>query len=238
LDVVDNVVKSEVNGSIFDNKILMLQNISIGYNKPIVSKINKDVLAGETIAVLGPSGIGKTTLLRTIAGLIRPLSGEVFHNIPKRGGIGYIPQKLGLIRHSSVRSNIALGARTRRSRWFSAFLPLDRTLRNDIESAMKSLNIQDLADVPVRILSGGQQRRVAIARTLIQKPQLILADEFLGELDSANVKSIVEATKKAVKELGATLIMVEHNEERAIQMADRVWRIIGNELIEEGAFDE
>jgi ABC-type phosphate/phosphonate transport system ATPase subunit len=170
--------------------------------------------------------------------LIRPLSGEVFHNIPKRGGIGYIPQKLGLIRHSSVRSNIALGARTRRSRWFSAFLPLDRTLRNDIESAMKSLNIQDLADVPVRILSGGQQRRVAIARTLIQKPQLILADEFLGELDSANVKSIVEATKKAVKELGATLIMVEHNEERAIQMADRVWRIIGNELIEEGAFDE
>ena len=238
MDVVDNVVKSEVNGSIFDNKILMLQNISIGYNKPIVSKINKDVLAGETIAVLGPSGIGKTTLLRTIAGLIRPLSGEVFHNIPKRGGIGYIPQKLGLIRHSSVRSNIALGARTRRSRWFSAFLPLDRTLRNDIESAMKSLNIQDLADVPVRILSGGQQRRVAIARTLIQKPQLILADEFLGELDSANVKSIVEATKKAVKELGATLIMVEHNEERAIQMADRVWRIIGNELIEEGAFDE
>ena len=103
---------------------------------------------------------------------------------------------------------------------------------------MKSLNIEDLASHPVRILSGGQQRRVAIARTLIQKPQLILADEFLGELDSENVKSIVEATKKIVKDLGATLLMVEHNEERALQMADRVWRVIDNQLIEEGGFDE
>ena len=238
MNLVDEAVKENMNGSISKDKILTLRNISIGYNKPLVSKINKDIFGGEIIAILGPSGIGKTTLLRTIAGLIRPLSGEVSHKIPKRGGIGYIPQKLGLIRHSSVRSNIALGAITRRSKWLSVFFPLDRKLRTDIENAMESLNIQDLADLPVRILSGGQQRRVAIARTLIQKPQLILADEFLGELDSENVKSIVEATQKAVTELGATLLMVEHNEERALQMADRVWRIKGNELVEEGGFDE
>jgi ABC-type phosphate/phosphonate transport system ATPase subunit len=238
LDIVDESAMENINGSISKDKILMLRNISIGYNKPLVSKISKDIFGGEIIAILGPSGIGKTTLLRTIAGLIRPLSGEVSHKIPRRGGIGYIPQKLGLISHSSVRSNIALGAITRRSKWLSVFFPLDRKLRNDIENAMKSLHIQDLADLPVRILSGGQQRRVAIARTLIQKPQLILADEFFGELDSENVKSIVEATQKAVTELGATLLMVEHNEERALQMADRVWRIKGNELVEEGGFDE
>ncbi len=218
--------------------ILNLKNLSIGYNDPLVSKISKEIIAGESIAIVGPSGIGKTTLLRTIAGLIIPVSGEISHTIPKRGGIGYIPQKLGLIRHSSVRNNIALGARTRRSRWYPALFPLDRSLKNDIEDAMESLNIKDLANDPVRILSGGQQRRVAIARTLIQRPQLILADEFLGELDSENIKSIVKATKKIIEEIGATLIMVEHNEERARQIADRIWRIKGNELIEDGDFDQ
>lgn len=220
------------------SKILNLKNLSIGYKDPLVSKINKEIIAGESIAIVGPSGIGKTTLLRTIAGLIIPISGEISHSIPKRGGIGYIPQKLGLIRHSSVRNNIALGARTRRSRWYPSLFPLDRSLKKDIQEAMKSLNIEDLADDPVRILSGGQQRRVAIARTLIQRPQLILADEFLGELDSENIKSIVKATKKIIEEIGATLIMVEHNEERARQIADRIWRIKGNELIEDGDFDQ
>lgn len=238
MDTADDLSDDVEHSSSSDNKILTLSNLTIGYNNPLVSKISKEIYAGETIAILGPSGIGKTTLLRTIAGLIRPLSGDISHNIPKRGGIGYIPQKLGLIRHSSVRSNIALGARARRSKWLSAFFPLNRELRTDIEDAMRSLNIEDLEHHPVRILSGGQQRRVAIARTLIQKPQLILADEFLGELDSENVKSIVEATKKIVKDLGATLLMVEHNEERALQMADRVWRVIDNQLIEEGGFNE
>ena len=230
---LDDEKKADTSG----RKILNLKNLSIGYNDPLVSKINKEIIAGESIAIVGPSGIGKTTLLRTIAGLIIPVSGEISNTIPKRGGIGYIPQKLGLIRHSSVRNNIALGARTRRSRWYPALFPLDRTLKNDIEDAMESLNIKDLANDPVRILSGGQQRRVAIARTLIQRPQLILADEFLGELDSENIKSIVKATKKIIEEIGATLIMVEHNEERARQIADRIWRIKGNELIEDGDFD-
>ena len=230
---LDDEKKADTSG----RKILNLKNLSIGYNDPLVSKINKEIIAGESIAIVGPSGIGKTTLLRTIAGLIIPVSGEISHTIPKRGGIGYIPQKLGLIRHSSVRNNIALGARTRRSRWYPALFPLDRTLKNDIEDAMESLNIKELANDPVRILSGGQQRRVAIARTLIQRPQLILADEFLGELDSENIKSIVKATKKIIEEIGATLIMVEHNEERARQIADRIWRIKGNELIEDGDFD-
>ena len=217
-----------------EDSTLELRDLSVGYKEPLISKINKIVLPGESIAILGPSGIGKTTLLRTIAGLIRPLSGEVSHNYPKRGGIGYIPQRLGLIRHSSVRSNITIGARTRRSRWYPALFPLSRELKNDVDSAMKSLNIEDLADEPVRILSGGQQRRVAIARTLIQKPRIILADEFLGELDTENVKSIIAATKAVIKEIGATMIMVEHHEERAIAIADRIWRIKGNELIEDG----
>ena len=96
------------------------------------------------------------------------------------------------------------------------------------------MKILDIADEPVRILSGGQQRRVAIARTLVQRPKIILADEFLGELDKDNVNSIIAATKEIVDEIGATLILIEHHEERAIELADRIWRIIDNKLIEEG----
>lgn len=215
-----------------------LRDLSVGYDEPLVSNINMSIRQGDTIAILGPSGIGKTTLMRTIAGLIRPLSGEIFHDFPNRGGIGYIPQRLGLVRHSSVRSNIALGARTRRSKWYPSWFPLDSSLKQDIDDAMKALKIEDIADEPVRILSGGQQRRVAIARTLVQRPRIILADEFLGELDKENVKSIIAATKEIVDEIGATFILIEHHEERAIEIADRIWRITDNKLIEEGDSDQ
>ena len=221
-----------------NSESLILRNLCVGYKNPLITDINKTIYPGEIIAILGASGVGKTTLMRTIAGLIRPLSGEVLHDFPKRGGIGYIPQKLGLIRHSSVRSNIALGARTRRSKWYPSWYPLDNLLNNDVKAAMSELKIEDIADEPVRIISGGQQRRVAIARTLVQRPRIILADEFLGELDLENVNSIIGATKKIVKEIGSTLIIIEHHEEIATGLADRIWRIIDNKLIEEGDSDQ
>ena len=212
---------------------LELLNLSVGYDDPLISDINMKIGQGETIAILGPSGIGKTTLLRTIAGLIRPLEGEVIHDFPNRSGIGYIPQRLGLIRHSSVRSNVAIGARTRKPKWYPALFPLGSELTADIDSALAELSIEEFASNPVRILSGGQQRRVAIARALVQKPKLILADEFLGELDKENVDSIIQATKKLISETGSTLIMVEHDESRAYQIADRIWRIKDGKIVEE-----
>lgn len=212
---------------------LELRNLFVGYDEPLISDINMDISQGETIAILGPSGIGKTTLLRTIAGLIRPLDGEVIHDLPHRSGIGYIPQRLGLVRHSSVRSNVAIGARTRKPKWYPALFPLGSELNADIDSALAELSIEEYASNPVRILSGGQQRRVAIARALVQKPKLILADEFLGELDKENVDSIIQATKKLISETGSTLIMVEHDESRAFQIADRIWRIKDGKIVEE-----
>ena len=217
----------------FESCAVELQDLSVGYDEPLISDISLKIQPGETIAILGPSGIGKTTLLRTIAGLIVPLSGEVIHDFPKRSGIGYIPQRLGLVKHSTVRSNVAIGARTRKPRWYPAILPLGSELNSDVDSALTSLGIEVFSNNPVRILSGGQQRRVAIARALVQRPKLILADEFLGELDKENVESIIKATKSLVSEIGATLIMVEHNEERAIEIADKVWRIVDGGVIEE-----
>ena len=105
----------------FDYCALELRDLSVGYDESLISDISLRIKPGETIAILGPSGIGKTTLLRTIAGLIVPLSGELVHDFPKRGGIGYIPQRLGLVKHSSVRSNVSIGARTRKPKWFPSF---------------------------------------------------------------------------------------------------------------------
>ena len=229
----DVLSETEVSSDKLESGALELRSLSIGYDEPLISGINLKINPGDTVAILGPSGIGKTTLLRTIAGLIVPLSGEVIHDFPKRSGIGYIPQRLGLVKHSSVRSNVAIGARTRKPKWFPAILPLGSDLDSDIDSALTSLGIDEYSKNPVRILSGGQQRRVAIARALVQRPKLILADEFLGELDNENVKSIIEATKSLISEIGATLIMVEHQEERAIEIADKIWRIVDGKVTEE-----
>lgn len=234
-DVIHQTDDSDVAS---ESGALELRNLSVGYDEPLIVNINIKISQGETIAILGSSGIGKTTLLRTIAGLIRPIDGEVIHDFPYRSGIGYIPQRLGLIRHSSVRSNVAIGARTRKPKWYPALFPLGSELSSDIDSALAELSIEEYASNPVRILSGGQQRRVAIARALVQKPKLILADEFLGELDKENVDSIIQATKKLISETGSTLIMVEHDESRAYQIADRIWRIKDGKIVEEVSINE
>ena len=97
--------------SLLEEVLVHLHDVSVGYDVPLIEDINIEVLAGDVIAVLGPSGIGKTTLLRTIAGLVRPLGGEVELAVPSRGGLGYIPQRLGLVGNASVRTNIEMGTR-------------------------------------------------------------------------------------------------------------------------------
>ena len=216
-----------------DEPILTLENLSIGYSKPLVESVNLKIYQGDRIAIIGSSGIGKTTLLRTISGLIAPLSGEIKNHHTGRGKIGYIPQKLGLVRHSSARSNIAIGARTRKPRYYPPFLTLGKSLHSEIDDLVKNLDIEEVSNEPVRILSGGQQRRVAIARALIQKPKLLVADEFLGELDVENIKSIIDLLENQLTEIGATLVMVEHQEEIARSIANRIWRIVDNKIIEE-----
>ena len=215
-----------------DRPLLVLENLSIGYNAVLASEISARINAGEVIAVLGPSGVGKTTLVRTIAGLIEPIGGRVELHVDRRGGLGYIPQKLGLVRHASVYHNVNLGAR--------ASLPVlqgdSEERKKRVNSALIALGIEEKTAEPVRRLSGGQLRRVATARALAQRPNLLLADEFLSELDHNTVDVVIAAVKEML-DAGTSMVMVEHHEENVALLATRVW-LIEDEKFYDFSIDE
>ena len=211
--------------------VLSVKKLSVGYEKELISGVDLEINIGDIIAIVGPSGIGKTTLLRTIAGLIKPLSGKISCNAPRRGGIGYIPQKLGLVRHTSVYHNVDLGARAgtpfriEPKTWFKR-----RNTR--VVNAVERMGLSEKLDEPVRRLSGGQQRRVATARTLAQRPNLILADEFLSELDDENISIVIEAVKEYMSDSESAMIIVEHNIRRASEMSSRLLQVKDGKLVD------
>tara|TARA_B100000575_G_C23010186_1_gene581894 strand:+ start:191 stop:895 length:705 start_codon:yes stop_codon:yes gene_type:complete len=202
--------------------LLILRDVAIGYDAsaPLVNISNLEIFPGEIIAIAGPSGIGKSTLLRTIAGLVSPITGRlevcgaVLPETPPRGHLGYIPQKLGLVRHASVKHNVELGAR--------AGIKSRKMRQQRSIEAIDIMGLSEKSSEPIRRLSGGQQRRVATARTLAQRPKLILADEFLSELDEETLTSVLEAVTNYVRENKSALIVVEHDISRAKMMADKL----------------
>jgi ABC-type multidrug transport system ATPase subunit len=197
-----------------------ISNLEVGFQSHTLLSIeNFHVNTGEVLAITGPSGIGKTSLLKTIAGLLKPISGTVqvcgvtIPQRPERGSIGYIPQKLGLVRHSSVWANVMLGSRAGNPR---------STSREHAMNAIEAMGLGEKKNEPIKRLSGGQQRRVATARTLAQRPRLILADEFLSELDEETSERVVNSVLNYVRSNEAAMILVEHDVSRAREISDRL----------------
>ena len=216
------------------SSVINAVNLKIGYSPDsVLGEIdNLEIKQGEIVSIVGESGIGKTTFLRSIARLVNPISGtlKVFDTkgAVARGIIGYIPQKLGLIKHETVYSNVLEGAICNESilRSISGFH--EEKVIDKVKETIELMNLSDKIDEPIKRLSGGQQRGVAIARTIAQGPKLILADEFLSELDDKTVENVWKSMLDYVTTNNITLVIVEHNIERA-KLAERFLKLEKNE---------
>jgi phosphonate transport system ATP-binding protein len=216
-----------------DSIILSIKDAEIGFEKesPLLESVNLEVHSGEIIGIIGRSGIGKTTLLRTVAGLISPINGTITVPIEK-GEIGYIPQRLGLVNHQTVGYNVIMGALARAPFWQVLLSLPGFELRESAREAIEAVGLSEKVLDPISLLSGGQQRRVAIARSMVQQPRLLLADECLGELDAETAKEIIALIQMLAKEQNVAVLIVDHNPVRAATFCDRVLQVKGTRLEE------
>lgn len=187
--------------------------------------VSLEVAPGEFLALLGPSGSGKTTLLRTVAGLERPDAGTVLADgrdflamTPRERRVGLVFQHYALFRHMRVADNVAFGLKVRPARE----RPAKREIAKRVDELLKLVQLEGLGKRYPAQLSGGQRQRVALARALAIEPRLLLLDEPFGALD-AQVRKELRIWLRELHDLtGVTTLFVTHDQEEAMQIADRV----------------
>jgi sulfate/thiosulfate transport system ATP-binding protein len=203
--------------------------------------VSLDIKEGELIALLGPSGSGKTTLLRVIAGLETPSAGKIFFGdedatgVPvQRRRIGFVFQNYALFKHMSVRDNIAFGLRIPRR----DEQPSQTEIRNRVQDLLDLVQLSGIGDRYPRQLSGGQQQRVALARALAVEPRVLLLDEPFGALDARVRKDLRRWLRELHDRTGHTTVFVTHDQEEALELADRVAVLNAGKLEQVGTADE
>jgi iron(III) transport system ATP-binding protein len=205
---------------------------SFGANM-VLRGVDLKVPAGAFVAILGPSGSGKTTLLRTIAGFERPDAGSIqvgddvlddegIYVAPEHRHIGYVSQNGSLFPHLTVAANVKFG------------LPRDRRHSHEVHHLLDIVDLEPLAARYPHQLSGGQQQRVALARALAVEPRIILLDEPFASLDAGARTEVRSDVKRILRNVGATAILVTHDQDEALSMADSV-AVIRDGLIVQNA---
>ena len=188
-------------------------------------EVNLEVKEGELVALLGPSGSGKTTLLRIVAGLEFADSGRILfdgEDATERSArdrrVGFVFQHYALFRHMTVFENVAFGLRVQSRR----IRPAKREIADRVHELLRLVQLDGLALRLPSQLSGGQRQRVALARALAVRPRVLLLDEPFGALDSRVRKELRRWLRNLHDELGITSVFVTHDQEEALELADRV----------------
>jgi sulfate/thiosulfate transport system ATP-binding protein len=201
---------------------IVAQSVSKRFGKfTALEDVSVEVPSGSLTALLGPSGSGKSTLLRVIAGLERPDAGEILldgENVtarpPQRRGVGFVFQHYAAFKHMTVYENIAFGMRVRRR---------PRTeIGGRVEELLKLVQLEGLAKRYPAQLSGGQRQRMGLARALAVDPSVLLLDEPFGALDARVRKELRQWLRRLHDETHTTTLIVTHDQEEAMEVADRV----------------
>lgn len=219
-----------------------IQGLRKEYDRvPALADVSLDIHSGELIALLGPSGSGKTTLLRLIAGLESPTDGTIFFDAEdasmktvQERNIGFVFQHYALFRHMTVLENVAFGLKVRRSNRRQPPAELHKT-------ALELLELVQLSGFENRYpaqLSGGQRQRVALARAMAVKPTVLLLDEPFGALDAQVRKELRQWLREIHDRTGYTTVFVTHDQEEALELADRVVVLNKGMIEQSGTPDE
>jgi len=197
----------------------------------VLKNISLNIAHGEFLTLLGESGSGKTTLLRLIAGFEQPSAGEIWMGgerldllPPYKRRVNTVFQNYALFPHLSARDNVAYGLRVKNT-------PASE-ISGRVEEALRMVKMQDFAAYRPSKLSGGQQQRIALARALVNRPQLLLLDEPLSALDANLRKQMQSELKSLQREIGITFLFVTHDQEEAMALSDRI------ALLRDGALEQ
>ena len=223
-----------------DNVIININNVSKEYDGVlVVDNFNLYIKKGEFVTFLGPSGCGKTTTLRMIAGFEKPTSGEILLNgsditnlPPYERPVNTVFQRYALFPHLDVYENVAFGLKLKKvkktitdkkgnTKEVEVHLTKEE-IDNKVRRALKMVDLEELEWRDISTLSGGQQQRIAIARAIVNEPEILLLDEPLGALDLKMRKEMQLELKEMHRKLGITFIYVTHDQEEALTMSDTI----------------
>jgi putative spermidine/putrescine transport system ATP-binding protein len=215
-----------------------LQKLSLAYGQTlVVPDLDLDIRKGELIALLGPSGCGKTTTMRAIAGLMAPQSGYILIDaqdvtrVPaNKRGIGLVFQSYALFPHLSAFENVAFGLRLKK------LANSDITKR--VDQGLETVGLAHLAKRKPDDMSGGQQQRLSLARSLVMEPKVLLLDEPLSNLDARLRLDMRLELQRVQRETGITMVFVTHDQAEALALADRIVLMKDGKIEQLGTPDE
>ena len=206
-----------------------------------LDNVSLKVEAGELMALLGPSGSGKTTLLRIIAGLEVADAGEIlFHGEDaktkrtKDRNVGFVFQHYALFRHMTVFENVAFGLKVKPK----AIRPNEKQIKEKVDELLKLVQLEWVASRYPSQLSGGQRQRIGLARALAIKPQLLLLDEPLSNIDQVTKAEVASELKVLFNKLDIPIILVTHSHEDALFLAEKLVVLIEGRIEQVGTVDE